>query len=67
MLALGLAIVFAGAAIGHNGFSPWNAVAILAYMACCLAAIYVGMWKQWDFEIVGWALFGVFFLGLAMA
>jgi len=32
-----------------------------------LACIFLGMWKRWDFEIVGWAILVVFILASGMA
>lgn len=67
LTALLFAVVFSGAAITHNGFRVGNAACIFAYMAVALASIYIAMWKRWDFEIVGWVLLGIFFVGMAMS
>lgn len=67
VLALLLAVVLGGATITHNGFRVGNAACIFAYMVFALGIIYFAMWKRWDFEIVGWALLGVFFIGMAMS
>ena len=67
VVALFLAVLLAGAAISHNEFRAGNAAFIFAYMIAALASIYVSICRQWDFEIVGWVLLGVFFIGLTMA
>ena len=58
--ALLLAIVLAAGCIGHSGFRLGHASFVFAYMLVAVGSIYVSIWKRWDFEIVGWALLGVF-------
>ena len=66
-IALLLAVVLGGACIAHNGFRVGNASSVFAYMLISLGCIYVSIWRRWDFEIVGWFLLAVFFVGLAMS
>ena len=41
-----------------SGSLPGVGIAIFS-----LVCIYVGMWKRWDFEVVGWVLLVVFVFG----
>jgi hypothetical protein len=67
IFALLLAVMLGGALVAHNGFRLGEFAAVSAYMLFVLACIYVSIWKQWDFEIVGWVLLGLVFVGLTMA
>jgi len=67
ILALLLAVMLEGAVVAHNGFRAGEFAAISAFMLLVLACIYVSIWKHWDFEIVGWVLLGLVFIGLTMA
>ena len=62
-----LAIVLAAGCIGHVGFRLGHASFVIGYVLVALASIYVSIWRCWDFEIVGWVLLGVFFVGMSMA
>jgi uncharacterized membrane protein YczE len=61
-----LAVVLAAGCIGHSGFRVGHASFVIGYMLIALTSIYVSIWRRWDFEIVGWVLLGVFFVGMSM-
>lgn len=82
LLALLLAYSIIASTVTHAGRIVWDTSAnppthlivgrmpgILAGVAVAvfaLACVLWGMWKRWDFEIVGWVLLLVFaFLGMA--
>lgn len=66
-MALLIAIVLSGGYITHVGFSLGHASTVVGYMMVSLACIGISIWKNWDFEIVGWTLLGVFFLGMVLS
>lgn len=65
--ALLLSVALGAGNIAHTGFRVGHASIVFTYMLFALASIYISIWKQWDFEIVGWALLAVFFVGMGMS
>jgi predicted ferric reductase len=65
--ALLLSVALGAGSIAHTGFRVGHASIVFAYMLFALGSIYISIWKQWDFEIVGWALLAVFIVGMGMS
>jgi hypothetical protein len=53
--------------LAHHGFRPVATFGAAAYLTAALLSVYVSIWRRWDFEIVGWILMAVFFVGIAMS
>jgi hypothetical protein len=77
-LAIGLAVLLVGVALpsagrlvvnGPSAHAVWGTRECLAPIALAmfsLVCIFVGMWKRWAFEILGWAILVVFILASGM-
>lgn len=72
LLLLAMALPGAGRIVTDTSTDPPTRQVVWGVRECApsvglalvsLACIYVSMWRHWDFEIVGWALLGVFILG----
>jgi len=70
-LLVGIALPSAGRIVVHGpmahaswGIREWLPSVGLSLFS--LACIFVGMWKRWAFEIVGWAILIVFILAAGM-